>query len=168
MPEAAEVWTVRDQLREELLGLYITKIEYTDYFVKNKKFIDKKLVKSHLPLLLTEVTSRGKRVIFIHTNKDDEETAFVWFFCMTGRLSFIEGKHDQMIFTFSRKRSNGGFEEKKTLRYSDKRPLGWLKYITTVEELHHIFKDVGLQYIPEEVTLDIFTEGIKRPNFKDK
>lgn len=82
------------------------RLKYTDLFVKNKKYIDTDLVEESLPLT-------------------KEISAFVFFYAMTGNLSFIKCKYTQITYIFIKDDE-------------DKRTLGVVKYITTVEELYEI------------------------------
>lgn len=98
----------------------------------------------------------------ILNDSEDEETAFVFFYAMTGSLSFIKGKYTQITFIFDK----DGIE--KRLYYEDKRTLGFVKYITTVEELYEIFKNIGPDYLRGEVTLELFISIIKSDKLKNK
>lgn len=115
-----------------------------------------------LPLTVKEITARGKRIVMILNDDNDNETAFVFFYAMKGRLSFVEGKYTQLVFIFNRD------DEEKRVYYEEVRPIGFVKYITTVEELYDIFKNIGPDYLRGEVSLELFTSLVKNKRIKDK
>lgn len=161
IPESPECYTTADVIRDEICGWYITNVRYTDLFKKNKENIDTELVQANLPLLLEQVIARGKRIIFVVTNSKGEDFAYVWFFAMTGSLSFVKKDHTQITFTVTK---DG---EKKHFYYEDKRTLGYAKFVTTGEELLDCFKNMGLDYMTGEVTLEMFTKEIKNKRRKN-
>lgn len=161
MPEGPECFTTADIIRDEICGWHITNVRYTDLFQKNKKTIDAKLVEANLPLLLEKVIARGKRIIFVVTNSEGEDFAFVWFFAMNGSLSFVKGNHTQITFTFTKD------DEKKKLYYQDIRTLGYAKFVTTGEELLDCFKNMGKDYMTGEVTLPLFAKEFKNKRRKN-
>ena len=74
---------------------------------------------------------------------------------MTGNLSFIKGKYTQITYIFIK---DG----------EDKRTLGFVKYITTVEEPCEIFKNIGPDLLRGEVSLELFTSIIKSDKLNRK
>lgn len=129
----------------------MNRLKYTNLFVKNKKYIDTDLVEESLPLT-KEISARGKRIVIILT---DEESAFVFFYSMTGNLSFIKGKYTQITYIFIK-----DDEEKRT--------LGFVKYITTAEEPYEIFKNIGPDFLRGEISLELFTSIIKSDKLKNR
>jgi formamidopyrimidine-DNA glycosylase len=115
-----------------------------------------------LPLVVKEIAARGKRIVMILNDDNNNETAFVFFYAMTGRLSFVKGKYTQLVFIFNKD------DEEKRVYYEDKRPLGFVKYITTVEELYSIFKNIGPDYLRGEVSLKLFSSLVKNKRIKNK
>lgn len=162
MPEGPENHHSSNILHQQLQGYTLNRLKYTDLFVKNKKYIDTDLVGESLPLTVKEISARGKRIVMILNNEEDEESAFVFFYAMTGSLSFIKGKYTEITYIFTK---DG---EEKRLYYEDKRTLGFVKYITTVEELYEIFKNIGPDLLRGEVSLELFTSIIKSDKLKDK
>ena len=162
MPEGPENHHSSNILHQELQGYTLNRLKYTDLFVKNKKYIDTDLVEESLPLTVKEISARGKRIVMILTDKEDEETAFVFFYAMTGSLSFIKGKYTQITYIFTKN------DKEKRLYYEDKRTLGFVKYITTAEELYEIFKNIGPDFLRGEVSLELFTSIIKSDKLKNR
>lgn len=162
MPEGPENHHSSNILHQELQGYTLNRLKYTDLFVKNKKYININLVEESLPLTVKEVSARGKRIVMILNNEEDEESAFVFFYAMTGSLSFIKGKYNQITYIFTK---DG---KEKRLYYEDKRTLGFAKYITTVEELYEIFKNIGPDFLRGEVSLELFSSIVKSDKLKNK
>lgn len=163
MPEGPECYTTAAILRTELAGASITRIKYTSFFTKNKTNIDTELVKANLPLLVEGILARGKRIIFVVSNKEGVDFAFVWFFAMTGSLSFVEAKHTQIVFTLLTAN-----QEEKTLYYQDIRTWGYAKFVTTGTEIETLFRDIGPDYMRQEVTFPMFKEAINNKRRKNK
>lgn len=127
----------RNLFNEDLTGLYITSIKYTYLFVEKKENMDTRLIK--LPLYIKTITSYSGKTIFVNTDIEDEESAFVWFLSRKNNLSLTKGKHTQIRFTISRKTSRGSFKKKNKLYYQDKFNNGFIKYVISAIEIENIF-----------------------------
>jgi DNA-formamidopyrimidine glycosylase len=168
IPEGSETHFTSDILREHLLGLTITQIEYTAREGKNMSYLDSDFLGSQLPLIVTDISARGKRIIFVLCNEKGESSALVWFFAMTGNLRFKVTKYNQMSLTFCRKRDDGSFEECKELHYSDIRTLGFVKYAVTEDEIRDIFKNIGPDFLLGEVSLPYFKQVLRNKRIRNK
>jgi formamidopyrimidine-DNA glycosylase len=159
MPEGPEVHSSAKILNKSLSGLFITKVEYTDFFNDKKGVLDTSFLDSDLPLLLEEVYPRAKRTNFICTNSKDEGSIIVFFYAMQGRLCFKHRGKPQIILTFSKK-VDGKMKEVETLFYEDNTRLGFVKYATSVESIDDIYKGIGPDFTNGGVTLEEFTVGV--------
>jgi len=92
----------------------------------------------------------------------------VWFYSMTGRLCFKHRGKPLIILTLSSKEENGKFKKKTILYYEDGRTLGFVKYAITDEQIEDIYKDVGPDFMHNEVLIDYFTSVIKNKRIKTK
>ncbi len=147
--------------------MYITKIEYTDDFTNSRGLLDTQLLENDLPLKITEVFPKGKRINFVCENKKNEGGLLVWFYSMTGRLCFKHRGKPLIILTLSSK-NNDKFKKEKVLFYEDSRTLGFVKYAITDEQIEDIYKDIGPDFLNDEVSLEYFTEVIKNKRIKNK
>ena len=168
MPEFGEIKYSCDILRDNILHLYITNVEYTGREGKNTSYINRDLLQSELPLRIDSIIDRSKRIIFVMNNRYEQDSAFCFFYAMNGYIRFQEAKHDQMIITLSRKRKDGSFKEKKTIYYGDSRMLGFIRFATTGEEIVDIFKNLGPDIGNGEVSLDYFSKIIRNKRMKNK
>lgn len=87
---------------------------------------------------------------------------------MTGRLCFKHRGKPLIILTLSSKEENGKFKKKTILYYEDGRTLGFVKYAITDEQIEDIYKDVGPDFMHNEVLIDYFTSVIKNKRIKTK
>jgi formamidopyrimidine-DNA glycosylase len=179
MPEGAELYTSSLVLNEELQNFYLLAVDYTKDFKNSRDLLNQTAVKKDLPLHVKEIFSRGKRVNFVCENMKKEGSVFVWFYSMTGRLCFEHRGKPLIILTFNKnlpflnndpKNKNPKYDEDDDiiLYYEDSRTLGFVKYATTEEEIDDIYKDVGPDFMYDEVSLEYFTQVIQNPRIKKK
>lgn len=164
MPEGPEVYCSTKILNNALAQLYITDVNFTDYFYKNG---DLELNK-HLPLKIEEICSRAKRVNFICENSEGDGSALIFFYAMQGRLCFEHRGRHMIEFIISEKNENGDFVKVNTLYYEDDSRLGFVKYCTTSESINNIYKDIGPDFTVGDVTLEMFKSQLNSKRIKNK
>jgi len=171
MPEGPEIYTSTLIIKKQLENLYLNNIEYTSNFTNSRNLLNTELVDYELPLKIKEIFSRGKRVNFICENSKKEGSVFVWFYSMTGRLCFTHRGKPLIIMTFNPNLiTDKNYNETNDiiLYYEDSRTLGFVKYAISEEEIEDIYKDVGPDFLNNEVELDYFTTIIKNKRMKTK
>lgn len=169
MPELPEVETIKRGLLKELVG---HKISSVDVRVK-KEFIgdEKKLVGQKV----VDIERRAKLLIIKLT-----DYYLITHLKMTGQLVFVPTKgrdwlvgghpdkvytadlphkHTHVIITFD----NG------VLYFNDLRKFGWMRLLSSEDELKPMVEDLGVEYDWPEYTLEYFTKKLgKRKNITIK
>ncbi len=95
---------------------------------------------------------------------------------MTGRLCFKHRGKPLIILTFNKNKPYLNGEKNKSynkkdniiLYYEDSRTLGFVKYAISEEEIEDIYKDVGPDFMKDEVSLEYFTQVIQNKRIKTK
>lgn len=166
MPEGPEIKHSTKILNERLNSYYITKFEYIGNYI-NRDLLNLKNMKKDLPLQIKEIFSRGKRINFLCENSKKEGSVFIWFYSMTGRLCF-EHRGKPLIAITLNKDLDMNEDDEIILYYEDSRTLGWVKYAIADEEIDEIYKDVGPDFLRDEVSLEYFTSIIRNKRIRSK
>ena len=162
MPEYPEIYTSAHLLDNKLRNYTITSIIATDNCKQNMiPYINK--LQDNLPLKITEIFCRAKRINFICEDNKGNGSVIVWFYALKGRLSFEEVNNYHLCVTCENESKI--FNRTLKLYYSDPMKLGFMKYCNTIEQINEIYKNLGPDYI--EITLLQFITKISNPRSKN-
>ncbi len=166
MPELPEVETVRQDLRQKILGKKITQLEMLKTKLNKKEAIE---FESNITgNSFQEIERYGKLLVFVLQKSGQYMLVHLK---MTGQLvyrlkdsvvmgghsfskieSVLPGKHTRIIFTFS---------DGSKLFFNDLRRFGYIKVVNN-RELENILARFGMEPLKENFTLKSFSELIKK------
>ncbi len=151
MPEGPEVKTIGDWLRGELVGKTIQAIEYTD----NSRYAKTGLANHDqldelLPLEITEIETKGKKIIFL-LQGEDKEAFLISSLMMEGRWNWEPGNHGDLWLVIG--------DDK--LYFHDSRHFGTLDILLTREDLLDRLADLGPDLLSDQITLKEYKDKIK-------
>jgi DNA-formamidopyrimidine glycosylase len=146
MPEGPEVYTISKKLHQKLAGKRIKEL----IFLPSSKYYNKPL---ELPSseILKKVYYYGKKIVFCF-----ESYYLVSFLGMTGSWNYQESERTSAKLMF----------EDLILYYEDYRKFGLFNICKSEEELKSVFKNIGKDYIIDNITLDDFEKEITKPRKK--
>lgn len=175
MPELAETLCMRDSLRKKLISEdYSTKIKYIQiteksrYFKKGfpelygpdwpqKNFIDDKTIRIEFNQKLKSIYNRGKKIIF-----ELDNNWLVSSLGMEGHWVFNKGKHSDMSIKLSIRNKKTNTKEHIKIYFDDSRHFGILKICSDEEEYDNALKDVGPDYMTENIPFIDFDRQLTR------
>lgn len=143
MPELPEVETIRLGLENNLVGKTFSNLE----ILSPKSFIgDQKIL---MGKKIISISRKGKQII-IHLS---DNYLLIIHLKMTGQLVFsAPNKYTRLIFTFT---------DKSKLFFNDLRKFGWIRLIKA-EELSDLQKNLGIDLLDKNFTLDYFFSELKK------
>lgn len=150
MPEGPEVRITADSLHNEIAGDYINDIiitkasRYYNSGVKNKNVVN-------YPIYVTEVDSRGKKIRIRGHDDNGTDVTIVSALGMEGNWRLHGGKHAGIELEM-----NSG----KTLYFHDTRHFGTFHICINDEEYNFVMKDVGPDWLRDEIDYEEFDDVI--------
>ena len=186
MPEGPEVHTIADWLESQVVGYTLHKIKYneTSRYGKLKPICDstgeqlfddtdKPLLKEVglegllelkdlLPLTITEIAAKGKKIIFLLEGKDTS-VFLVSSLMMEGKWQWEQGKHSDLWLVVS---SPSG--EKHNLYFDDSRHFGTIEIVFGEQNLLIRLKEVGPDLLTDEITDREWLSKIRNGRIKNK
>ena len=177
MPEIVEVKTIAEALSKELTGMIVTSINMSNDCVHHPDYGRKPLNTlfpfiDMLPLKISIIDARGKKIIFCLSSLDDVPKAIiVSSLGMTGFWFFEEKKHTKIVFNYipsnisSNIPSSVPSREERKLYYDDARGFGFIHICFTQKEYTEAMKGVGHCLIAER---DLITEEWWLSQFRNK
>lgn len=158
MPEGPEIAIMAEELNSLLKKSLFLKLKckkelfHSDYELKNDKFKISEICK--------RIKSFGKKIIFIF-----ETFSFISSCLMDGRWKFEKGNGKIIIEMLFRDKNNNEIK----VYYEDSSNRGFFSIVDkNSDNFSHILKDVGPDYMNEDVDFEMFYEKISRPRISNK
>lgn len=120
---------------------------------------------------IVQVTSRGKKIIFILKRSDGVTVYLVSFLGMEGHWVYTPENHTSIILEIANIRKVGGRTIVSGNRYvymDDTIHYGSIQAIVTEAEFKHVFKAVGPDFLRNTITIQDYTTVIRKPRLRNK
>lgn len=161
MPEGPEVRCIARSLTFDLVGQKLTGFTYDD--TKINKYHRSQIVlyerlRQMLPVTITGMSAKGKKIIFILRHEDDE-FYLISSLGMTGGWLWNPLKHT--VFTLQ-------LDNGKTLYYNDPRMFGSLVVALNSVQYYQAMDKVGACWLSEEISLERWIAFCQGKSAKNK
>lgn len=172
MPEGPEVHTIADWLDHVTRDHLLLDVDYcsASRYEKNGLSGQEKL-RQLLPLPIINVDAQGKKIVFILGEDKDKPSCFlISSLMMEGKWQWEEENHCDLWLTLM-KRGEEGKEEgdkKKNLYFKDTRHFGLLEIAFNRNELISRFKDIGPDFLIDDITDEMWLAKINNKRIKNK
>jgi formamidopyrimidine-DNA glycosylase len=153
MPEGPEVHSFADSLNRLLAEKYLIEITFDGSFGHLRD-----LDSIPTPIKLLNVTSQGKKIIFVFEN------GFLLSSLGLEGSWYLGDDRSSTLFSsiWGEKHSDDYFEIEEVLSYKDTRHFGWIEWFPTAEALERRL-DLGVDLLNAPPTLEEWCKVMKRP-----
>jgi formamidopyrimidine-DNA glycosylase len=173
MPEGPEVKITADGLRSEILNHKLSKIIFNEssrYFKFAKIGEVKNQNNVYFPMKISDVYSKGKKIIIEAYDDFDNLTTFISALGMEGSWKLYSGKHAGIELHFSEyiDRTKSIKYDSKILYFHDTRHFGTFDICTNQNEIDFVLKSVGPDLLSESVSFDEYDQIITQDKLGHK
>ena len=189
MPEGPEVHTIADWLKSQVVGDTLLNLEYSEIsrYAKQKPLFDDNgeqqtnsegellfeaeigicglnELRQDLPLTITEVDAKGKKIIFMLEDEGQQEPIFlVSSLMMEGKWTWDTGKHSDLWLNL---RSPTG--EERRIYFNDSRHFGTMEIAFSEKALLSRMSDVGPDLLTGDITDQEWLKKLRNGRIKNK
>jgi formamidopyrimidine-DNA glycosylase len=175
MSESPEIKNEAITLNKKYRGATLLSIDVNDksrYYKKNPNPFLR--LRSSFPLLVKRIKSKGKKIIFTLSsirNECEDNIYIISSLGMDGKWQYFEGMHSGIVLNFGtsfrmNKRCIHSIED--ILYYDDVKRFGILDVAVSKKELETRLKDVGKDFLSDEIELQEFHDKVRNKRIKTK
>jgi formamidopyrimidine-DNA glycosylase len=165
MPEGPEVKITSDGIRTEILNFELIGLEINEasrYYKDFKSGSFKNINNLNFPILITDVFSKGKKILITGVDNNANEIAFISALAMEGSWKLYPGKHSGIELYF---RNNN---EYKILYFHDTRHFGSFDICISQEDIDFVMKYVGPDLLNDYISFEHYNGVISLEKIKNK
>ena len=166
MPELPEILTLSNYLNSILSNHYIKNLKV----LEKSRYYDKELPGSNYYrdyCKIAQVTSRGKKIIFVLETPSKQYIYLISFLGMEGCWTFEPTNHTSLSMDIILIKDNiETFQF--NLYFCDTRHFGLINIVSNDAEYNSVFKDTGPDLLRENITFEIYKNELKKPRKKNK